>query len=440
MRLIPWSRNFLAASVTIGLAISLNAQSLSLKHAVQLALIHSTVTGASEADEQRAFASYLEARNEYIPQVTIGSGLGKTWGYPLSLEGSAPSIVNLTSQSALINPSLREFVRAAKTEYQASALQSKEQRSLVMQDTVLSYVELDRWETLVAHLREDNISALKAEQMVARRIQEGVDNALAGNQARLTTARVHLRILQAEGSIDLLRTKLSHLTGLPAGSIVTEKDSIPALPDVKQDDVEHEDELIATTLNRNPAILAADTHFLAQLHNAKAEHRALWPSIDFASQYALLATFNNYENYFKSGSFQQHNATIGVAMRFPFLNPSQHAKAEAADAAALRAKHDAESLRNQTSEEVVRLRRSVAQLGAAQEVANLEYQIAESGLQASQIRMDSGTATIHEAEDARVHLTETFNSLQDANFDLERARIGLLRSSGELATWVGLPN
>jgi outer membrane protein TolC len=308
----------------------------------------------------------------------------------------------------------------------------------VIQDTVLSYIELSRWETLLVHLREDNIAALKAEQIVAHRIQEGVDNALAAKQAQLTTARVHLRIVQAESSIDLLREKLSHLTGLPANSISSDAGTIPALPEIKQEDVNQEDDLIAKTLDANPAVQAANTHFLAQVEKAKGEHRSLWPSIDFASQYALLASFNNYENYFVPGSFQQHNATIGIAMRFPFLNESQRAHARAADAEAVHAKKDAENARNQVSDEVLRLRRSVEQLDAAQQVAELEYQIADSGLQSAQIRMDSGTATIHDAEDARVLVTERFNSLQDADFELERARIGLLRVTGDLSAWVGL--
>ena len=307
-----------SACLLLFMAFPLIAEPLPLKEAVVLALTHATTISTSDADEQRAFAAYREARDQYIPQVAVGSGLGKTWGYPLSLEGSAPSIVNVTAQSALINPALREFVRAAKTEYQASTLQAKEQRSLVIQDAVLSYVELNRWETLLGHLREDNIAALKAEQIVAHRIQEGVDNALAAKQAQLNTARVHLRIVQAESSIDLLREKLSHLTGLPSNSISTDAGTIPPLPEIKQEDVEQEDALVAKTLDSNPAVQAANTHFLAQVEKAKGEHRALWPSIDFASQYALLATFNNYENYFVPGSFQQHNATIGIAMRFPF--------------------------------------------------------------------------------------------------------------------------
>src|SRR5262249_12148502 len=91
-------------ALCISAASRLNAEAFPLKHVVELALAHSTTTANAGFDSQRAFASYHEARNQYFPQFVVGSGLGATWGYPLSLEGSAPSIVNLTSQSAVLNP------------------------------------------------------------------------------------------------------------------------------------------------------------------------------------------------------------------------------------------------------------------------------------------------------------------------------------------------
>src|SRR5262249_21971943 len=85
----------------LGLSVSSFAEQLPLKRAVELALSHGSA--ATDSDEQRAFASYHEVRNQYIPQFIVGSGLGKSWGFPLSLEGSAPSILNVNSQSALYN-------------------------------------------------------------------------------------------------------------------------------------------------------------------------------------------------------------------------------------------------------------------------------------------------------------------------------------------------
>ena len=407
------------------------AEPLPLQRAVQLALSHSTATGAASADEQRAFASYHEARNQYLPQVILGSGLGASWGFPLSLEGSAPSIINVNAQSALINPALRDFVRAAKTEWKSSGMQTKDQRNQVIQDTVLSYAELSKWEALQSHLREEHAAALKMEQVVNERVQEGIDSSLARNKARLSTARVRMRMAEAQGAVDVLRNRLSQMTGIPASSIETIPGSIPSLPEVKQ-----EDNLVGQALEASPSVKAAEHHATAQSFRARGEHRAMWPAVDFAGQYALLSRYNNYDEFYKS--FDRHNATLGVAIRFPFLSPSQHAHAAAADAEALRAKKDAEAAKNRVSEETLKLQRAVEQLSAAHEVADLEYQVAQSNLEASQVRMDAGTATLHDVEDARVQANERYNALQDTSFELQKARITLLRATDELAAWAGV--
>ncbi len=417
--------------VVILTCIQLAAEPVPLKRVVELALAHSTTALVAGADEQRAFAAYHEARNQYLPLLAAGSGLGASWGFPLSLEGSAPSIVNVTSQSALINPALRDFVRASKTEWKASTIQTKEQRNQVIQDTVLTYVELSKWEGLLDHLRQEQADALKTEQAVNQRIQEGVDNPLERDKARLTVARVRMRVAQAQGAIDVLRSRLSQWTGLPAVSIETAPESIPQLPEIRQ-----EDNLAGKAVEVSPAVQFAANRAAAQGLRARGEHRALWPSVDFAAQYALLSNFNNYADFYKK--FQRNNASVGLAIRLPFLNPSQHARAQGADAQALRASKQAEAARNQVSEETLQLQRSVGQLAAAQEVAGLEYQVANANLQSLQVRLDAGTATWHELEDVRAQANERYHALQDAGFELERARIALLRATGELDNWLGL--
>jgi outer membrane protein TolC len=411
----------------------LAAEPLPLKRAVELALAHSTTAAAGAADEQRVLAAYREARNQYVPQLAIGSGLGKSWGFPLSLEGSAPSILNVNSQSTLFNPSLRDLVRAAKADWQAATVQSQEQRNQVIQETVLNYAELSKWEATVGHLQEEHAAALQTEQMVGRRIQEGIDSPMMQNKAHLTTARLRLRLAEAQGAIDVLRGRLSHLTGLPASAIATAPESLPALPELSPDQ-----DLAGQAPQTSPAVQAADNRARAESLRARGEHRALLPSADFAAQYGLLARYNNYDEFFKT--FQRHNATIGVVLRFPFWNPAQRARAQAADAVALKAKHEAQAARNQVSEETLRLQRSVEQMAAAQEVADLEYQEAQSSLASLHVRLDAGTANWHDLQEAREQLNQHYNTLQDANFELQRARISLLRATGQLESWLGLEN
>jgi outer membrane protein len=422
--------SFVAAFLLPGCPM-LSAEPLPLKRAVELALSHSTTAVSAELEQQRAFASYHEARNQYLPTVVAGAGLGASWGFPLSLEGAAPSIFNVNAQSALLNPALRDFVRAAKTEWQASSIQTRDQRNQVIQDTVLNYAELNKWETSLGRLQEEHANALKMEQVVNERIQEGIDSALMRNKAQLTTARLRLRLAQAQGAIDVLRNRLSHLTGLPTSSIATVSESIPALPPSRE-----EGNFVTKALQASESIQVAERHFEAVSLRARGEHRALLPMVDFAAQYAVLSKYNNYSQFYKS--FERNNATVGVAIRFPFLNPSQHAHAEAADAEALKARKTAAATRNQVSDETLRLQRSVEQLAAAQQVASLEYQIAQSSVESQQVRVDAGSATVHDLQDARDQANERYNLLQDANFELERAQIALLRATGELANWVGI--
>ncbi len=406
------------------------AEPLPLERAIRLALAHSTSSAIADADVQKAFASYRELRNNYLPQLFAGSGLGRTYGYPLSIEGSAPALANVVAQSTVFNPSQRQFMNAAKTNWHASEFQDKDQRNAVIQDVAITYAELAKWEARLVRLQQDEAQAQQMEQAVAERLQEGVDSAVDLNKAKLTAARVRLHRAEARGSADVLRRHLSTLTGLPVSAIEIAPETIPALPPVAA-----EEDLSEKAVASSPAIKFAEQHSLAETMRALGEHRALYPSIDFSAQYARFSTFNNYTKYFPAGTFQRDNATIGFAFRIPLFNASQRARAEAAEADALKAKEQAEAARNQVAEETLKLQRAAEQLEAAREVAQLEYQLAQSGLEAAQTRIDAKTGTLHELADARTQAAERFLLFQDADFEYQRVRVTLLRATGELESW-----
>jgi outer membrane protein TolC len=409
-----------------------HAEPLPLQRAIELALAHSTGSAIASADVQRTGAWYREIRNNYLPQLVVGSGLGFSYGFPLSLEGAAPALVNVVAQSTVFNPAQRQFMNAARTEWQASQLQSKDQRNAVIQDVAISYAELAKGEARLTRLQSDETQALQMEKAVGRRLQEGVDSAVDLNKAKLTSARVRLHMTEARGSADVLRRHLADLTGLPLSSIELAPETIPALPPVAS-----ADNLPDKAVTASPAIKFAEQHALAESMRASGEHRALLPSLDFAAQYARLSTYNNYDQYFNH--FQPNNITIGMSFRFPVFSASQRARAQAADAEALKAKKQAEASRNQVQEETLKLQRAAEQLDAAREVAQLEYQLAQSSLDAAQIRVDAKTGTLHELADARVQANERYLASQDADFEYQRVRLSLLRATGELETWALQP-
>jgi outer membrane protein TolC len=420
---------FLSA-VLLFLPASLLAEPVTLRQVVELALKHATAISITGADQQHAFASYRELRNSYIPELNAGAGIGWSDGFPLSLEGAAPSLFNVTAQSALINPSLKDFLRAAQSDIAVSKLQTADQRNQIIQDTVLTYAELAKWERRLSGLREAEAAEEQTQTAVAQRIKEGIDSELDGTKARLSVARVRWRMAEAAGATDVLREHLSKLTGLPVAIVEIDPDSVPALPVVKPDE-----DLTTKATDANPVVQAALEHARAQYLRAKAEHRSLWPRMDFAAQYANLATYNNYDKFYEPGTFQPNNATVGVAIHLPFLNLAQHERVKEAESEAFKAKKQAEAARNQVSEETLRLQRSVTQMQAAREVAELEYEIAQKNVEAVRTRMDASAANLHDLDSAQTQVSERLIALQDVTFELERSQVALLRTAGELESW-----
>jgi outer membrane protein TolC len=403
-----------------------DAQTITLRKAVELALTHSAP--AAHADEDKAFAGYREARAAYLPRVFFGSGIGGSYGFPLSLENAAPSLFNVTSQQVLYSPAQKNFVKATRSDWQAAQQQSKDQRDALVQDAVLTYVELNKWNQEIELLNTELANNLKVETVEQERVKAGVDRPIEQNRAKLASARVRMRMAEAKGSADVMRTHLAQLTGLSADELGTEPDSIPGLPEIKQDE-----DLAGKAAQVSPQVKAADQQALAKRFAAEGEYKALLPSVDIAGQYALLSNFNNYNVYIRN--FQTHNATGGIVFRLPFLDFTQRARAAQAKADAIRSGRDAEQARQKVSLETLRLQRAVQELTAAADVAHLEYEMAQSELDAVEVRLKAETATLREEQDARSKIEQSYDSLIDANFALDKARVQLLRATGELEQW-----
>ena len=85
--------------------------------------------------------------------------------------------------------------------------------------------------------------------------------------------------------------------------------------------------------------------------------------------------------------------------------------------------------------ETMRLQRGVEQAAAARDVADLQNQLAQSGVTSAQARMQAATATLGEMQTAQFQADLRSTELMDADFELEKAQLQLLRATGELEKW-----
>src|SRR6185369_10015542 len=81
------------------LAAGLRAEvhSMNLKQAVEQAIRENPDIIMSRFEEEKAKQSVRNTRDPFAPRITVGSGLAYTSGFPMSIEGSAPSIVQATA-------------------------------------------------------------------------------------------------------------------------------------------------------------------------------------------------------------------------------------------------------------------------------------------------------------------------------------------------------
>jgi len=422
----------LAALALASAVTSAHAQ-VSLVSAVDLALKNNPRVRLAQADVDKSTAILKESKDVYIPAITVGSGLGYSYGYPLG----QPSVVNAQLTGAILSWSQRDYIRAARLGLQAAVLNLNEARAAVEEDTVVTYLALDRDLAREQALDEELSRAEQLVTIVTDRLNAGVDTGIALTQAKLTAAQIHLAYLNAQDETATDRMRLAHLIGLPSTNLSTVPDSVPQLgaPTAEQ---------ASGTLPESPSVAAA-------LSSAESKQRIAWgdqkklyrPQIFLAGEYSLFAKFNNYQLYFPPNTFRYNNAGIGVQISWPIFDHALRAKAQesAADAAHAFAEYD--SARIKDEEGHAQLGHSTRTLAVKAEVADLEQQLASQQLASIQTQLQASAAntngpqrTPKDQANAEIDERGKFVTLLNSRFDLQQAQVQLMRAQGSLDSWL----
>lgn len=424
-------RCMVLACVALCSALPLAAQ-VSLYSAVDLALRNSAAVRIATADMEKAAAVLSESRDVYVPSAYLGSGIGYSYGFPVG----QPSIYNMTSQSLLVSFSQPDYIRAARSGLKAAQLTLKDTRQQIVLDTSLNYIQLDKTTREIAALDEESGYADRLLAIEQQRLDAGVEPRIEITRARLTAARIRLKRLHLESDAAVLREALAHLTGMPAASFITDEKSIPAPPEFNT-----VGDLHILVSNVNPNVQSAYSVAKSRLYTAFGDARQIWrPQINFVAEYARYATFNNYEDYYKN--FQSNNFGIGIQITIPLWDSGKKSKARESNADAAHSLAQADLLRNQTEEQALRLQKSLAELQAQAEVAALQRELAKDQLDTVIAQLESGSGqsssaplSPREEQSARIEERQRFEDSLDADFELTRARLSLLRVVGSMEDW-----
>jgi outer membrane protein TolC len=414
----------------LALSIACPAQ-ISFASAIQLAVRNSPRVRTAELDLTKAQRNLAIAKDIFIPSVVTGGGLGWTHGITLTV----PTIFTVNAQSLVYSNQQRYAIRAAHADVQAAQFALAEARQQTEEDAAITCFSIEENRSALAALSQQQQEALRLVAILEDRVRGGLDSELDLHKAQRGELQIELQKLQAEDGRASLLAHLAELTGMPENELKLESDSIPSVPDAHVADVS-----TGAAAFSSPGLLAAQATARGKLERAKGEQGYTWrPIINFAAQYGRVSPINDVSSFYNlHGNY--NTANIGVVFSFPMFDRVRKDAARISAADAARAQIDATNQRAEEFANSIKMERSVKMIETREQITELDYSIAEDELKSTVIQLHdpagSPPLTPKEEQNARIQERQKFLDLLDARLQLSKAKITLLRQTGQLDTWV----
>jgi outer membrane protein len=401
---------------------------VTLKESVDLALRQNPDLVVARLDEQKAQLEVRASQEGLLPRFIVGSGLAYTSGMPMSVEGSAPTVVQGRAVRSLYNAPQRRLTEMAREEAAGAGHAADLVREDIALRTAVLFLDLERL-TRAAELALERVESLrKVEAAVRLRVAEGRELEIEGKRAAVNLARAKQGAAALGSARRAQARALALVLGLEAG-----QDLHPAGEErVDPDLPESEEAAVRAALTDHPDLKRLEASIRARGFEARAHRDARLPKIDLLAQYGLLARFNNYDQFFNR--YQRHNVQFGASFAIPlFASPADEARAAKAGVEARRLRAELEQARGRIEGRARDAWRQVEDAGLVLEVARADLDLAREQVTVMLAQAGEGRASLAQVEQARVVENEKWRELGEARYGVERARLELLRSANQLS-------
>ena len=400
---------------------------MTLRQAVETALKQNSDIALSRLDEEKARQAVRLAKDPFMPRITVGSGLAYTSGFPMSIEGSAPSVIQANATQFLFNRPQSLAVSQAREDARGASLSAESKRGEVAFLAASLYLDAGRAVRIGALARKDAGSLQQVLDTVRAQVREGRALPLAEKQAAYNVARAVALADGLEDDCAGAETSLAVALGFSAEDRVLPVEEDPpafALPP-------SEEQALQTTLQSNLDLRKLESQIASKQLEVRGQNAARLPRADLVAQYGMLAKFNNYDQYFQK--FQRNNGQVGVSLQLPlFAGPGVSAQAARSAADAARLKIECDNARNRIRSDIQASFREVKRAGTAAEVARLDLEVAREQLSVNLAQMQEGRATLRQVEESRIVENDKWIAFYDAQYSIERAQWNVLRLTGQL--------
>jgi outer membrane protein len=399
---------------------------LTLRQAVDVALKENPDLMLARLDEQKAQAAIRVAKDPFIPKVYAGSGLAKVWGYPSSIEGAAPSIIQTRTDMSLFNrPKSYELARVRETAHGAE-LDTQSKTDQVAYQTATLFLDAQQLARNAQSLQLEVESLKRVGAAVGNQVEEGRKLPIENKRVAVDLARASQRFDALGGDLDYAEASLAVVLGYSAADRVQPREEEHAAFEVPAT----QEAATELALQNSRDIRKLESELEAKGFEVKGAQAARLPVINLVAQYALFAK-TDYQQFFTH--FQRNNAELGVSIQIPLMTGS------ASKGLAAQAQTDILELRTQLGQTRNRIQldteksyRELKKSTSAQEVARLDLDYTRDQVSLLLAQLGEGRATQQQIDDARLAEQEKWIVFYDAQHLVENARLDLLRQTGTL--------
>ncbi len=416
--------------VALVLAVAARAENhvLTLRQAIDRAMAQNPEAMMARLDEIKAVEGVRVARSPFVPRVTVGSGMAYVYGFPLSIEGSAPAVFEGRANAFIFNRPQTYEIAAAKENARGAGFAAGERRDEITYRVASLYIDADR-DARLATLAQQQVESLqRVLETVHARVLDGRELPLAEQEANVNLLRAKQRLASIEDDRDMAAHNLAATLGYTPTDTVQ-----PAAGDRQPVAIPaSEDDAMKAALDANKELKRLESSYQAKVLEIKGHKAERLLRADLVAQYALLTKYSNYGEFFKA--FQRNNGEIGASFSVPiFAGPGVKAMISQAEADQQHIRAEIDSERNKIMLDLHQSYRTVATSEGAQKLAQAELDLARSQVSVLLAQMNEGRASLRQLEEARFAEDEKWIAFYDAQFNAERAHLNVLRQMGQLA-------